>query len=60
MNMKWNSSIIREGESGVSAYIPSDLKKNFDIGPGDEITIRILEEKEEGDEVDALLIVLDS
>jgi len=56
--MKFKTKVLREGDKGVSIYIPSAIRKNFDIEAGDEVNITIIEEREKGDEKDALLVLL--
>ncbi|MEF8874469.1 MAG: hypothetical protein V5A88_07360 [Candidatus Thermoplasmatota archaeon] len=50
--------MLKEGDEGVSIYVPAAIRKNFDIEAGDEVQIAIAEEKAEGDQVDAFLVIL--
>ena len=57
--MKFDSKIYRIGDKGVSIYIPAPVRDEFDLEEGDECTIRIIEDKKEGDKENVIVVKFD-
>ena len=57
--MKFDTTLYRVGDRGVAIYVPSRIRDEFDLEAGDECTIRIIEDKKEGDKENVIVVKFD-